>query len=291
MTENDNSHRNSTSFTVGAIALIFLALGYQTALFIHKASISRIISNSDSPDTVYVYETVPAASLDNNKDSIVRKSVRKESKHSAIAQNIKEKYGSKQVESFPFDPNTVTSDELVRLGFSRKQAQSIINYREAGGQFNRKEDFAKSYVVSDSTYRRLENFIRINKIDINHADSADFDRLPGIGPYYAAKLIEYRDKLGGYSHPEQIMDIHNFGQERYDNIKDLIELSEPKAFMIWSLPEDSLAMHPYLDRHAAHGIVIYRENNPMDKWDLNRLKDAGVISVSQFEKLSKCNIR
>lgn len=291
MTENDNSHRNSTSFTVGAIALIFLALGYQTALFIHKASISRIISNSDCPDTVYVYETVPFATLDKHKDSIVRKSIRKESKHSAIAQNIKEKYGSKRVESFPFDPNTVTSDELIRLGFSRKQAQSIINYREAGGQFNRKEDFAKSYVVSDSIYKRLENFIKINKIDINHADSADFDRLPGIGPYYAAKLIEYRNKLGGYSHPEQIMDIHNFGQERYDNIKDLIELSEPKAFMIWSLPEDSLAMHPYLDRHAAHGIVIYRENNPMDKWDLNRLKDAGVISVSQFEKLSKCNIR
>jgi hypothetical protein len=46
--------RPSASLVAGAIALVFLIIGYQAAVFIHKASIARIISNHDSPDTVFV---------------------------------------------------------------------------------------------------------------------------------------------------------------------------------------------------------------------------------------------
>ena len=50
-----DSKRPSASFVVGAVALLFLIVGYQAALFIHKASVARIIANHDEPDTVFVY--------------------------------------------------------------------------------------------------------------------------------------------------------------------------------------------------------------------------------------------
>lgn len=63
---------------------------------------------------------------------------------------------------FPFNPNTVPLDSLTLLGFSVKQAQTIIRYREKGGRFRRREDFAKIYTVSPQMYNRLAPYISIS---------------------------------------------------------------------------------------------------------------------------------
>ena len=147
---------------------------------------------------------------------------RRNAEHGEMAQRIYEAAKGRRVESFRFDPNTVSLSDLQRLGFSEKQAMAIDNYRAKGGRFRRKEDFAKSFVVADSVYRRLEPYIDIPKLDINAADSAAFDALPGIGPYFAARMVALREKLRGYSYPEQLLQIPNFGAERYEGLKDLI---------------------------------------------------------------------
>ena len=51
----------SSSFVAGSVALLFLIIGYQAALFIHKASVARIVANHDHPDTVYVFHEDPIA--------------------------------------------------------------------------------------------------------------------------------------------------------------------------------------------------------------------------------------
>ena len=45
----------SESFIVGVIAVVFLVIGYQTALFIHRAAVMKIAAGRDEPDTVYLY--------------------------------------------------------------------------------------------------------------------------------------------------------------------------------------------------------------------------------------------
>ena len=181
-------------------------------------------------------------------------------------------------------------EDLQRLGFSQKQAQSIINYRQAGGRFHRPSDFAKSFVVADSVYRRLEPYIQIPLLDINAADSTAFDQLLGIGPYYAAKMVEYREELKGYSYPEQLLDIWNFGQERLDGLKDLIEIGDSTPFSLWSLPEEELRGHPYIDRHAAHAIVLFRDNSPVEQWTVENLIKAGILDPENGTKLARCRI-
>ena len=298
------------SAVVGIVALVFLIIGYQTAIFVHSAAVAKIAANRDEPDTVYVYGVVQKDALSKmgDRENEVERdgyfegtsarsgatgcSVRKSSTHTPKAETVRSKLPRK-VESFRFNPNTVSKDDLQRLGFSEKQAQSIINYREKGGKFRRKSDFAKSFVVSDSVYKRLEPYIIIPKIDLNQADSAAFDALPGIGGWFASKMVAYRKSLGGYSYKEQLMDIKNFDQEKFDALKDLITVSKGsvKPLALWTLPADSLRRHPYIKNYeTARAIVLFRENNPKENWTVQNLCAAGILPPDQTQKLSLCKI-
>lgn len=318
----------SESFVVGVLALVFLIVGYQTALFVYRASVMKIVSHRDEPDTVYIYQT-----LDEDYHSIVdshsmslrdreqsennpvdlsgeascngrnavteprqvnfQTSVRKPAQHSPVAETVRQSAPRLQVESFRFNPNTASKEDFRRLGFSEKQAQSIINYREKGGTYRRKEDFAKSFVVSDSIYRRLEKYIDIPLVDLNLADSAAFDALPGIGGWFASRMVEYRNALGGYSYKEQLMDIYRFTEEKYRALEDLVTVSPEHTtpYPLWTLPADSLRLHPYIkDYETARSIVLYRENSPKDALTVTSLHEAGIISSEVAEKLSRCAI-
>lgn len=216
---------------------------------------------------------------------------RRQAKHSVSMEKIRA--ATRKVENFPFDPNTISVEDLQRLGFSQKQAASIDSYRQKGGRFRRAEDFSRSYVVADSVYRRLEPYISIPKVDINKVDSAAFDALPGIGPWFASKMVDYRRQLGGYSCPEQLMEIYNFTEDKYAALADLIECSSPSgSFDLWGLPVDSLRLHPHVRNYGtARAIVFYREHNPREKWTLQGLLDAGVIDEKQYRGLSLCIVK
>ena len=294
----------SASFVTGSIALVFLIIGYEVAVFIHKAAVTRIEANRDHPDTVYVYvdsgedateeETLSSALLRNPvranaPESVSPSVVRHNAKHSPVVEAVRAR--SRKVESFSFNPNTVSVEDLQRLGFSEKQALSIDNYRLKGGRFRRKEDFAKSYVVADSIYDRLEPYIVIPKLDINKADSTALLDLPGIGPYFAGKIVSYRTSLRGYSAPEQLMEIYHFDREKYDGLKDLITCSAPEPYPIWTLSEDELSKHPHISRTEAHSIVIYREHHTPSECTFEGLRKAGTLSEEHAGKLSLCKLQ
>ena len=313
MTPQKKNDGLSASFVTGALALVFLILGYQVALFVHKAALTRLVANRDQPDTVYVYVEAAQDSLpgdirpgeapalrrlnkrpmppEGREASPVRKTiVRKNAPHSPSAVRIREKAAPRKVESFRFNPNTVSVEDLQRLGFSEKQALSIDHYRQKGGRFRRPDDFAKSYVVADSVFRRLEPYIDIPLIDINRADSTALLSLPGIGPFFAGKMVEYRQRLGGYSSVEQLLEIWHFDQEKLDGMRDLICCSEPDAYPLWTLPEADLARHPYLSKAEAHSIVLYRDHHAPAECTLDGLKKAGVLSEAHFTALSRCRL-
>ena len=163
MSQQPEGKGPSTSFVIGAVALAFLITGYQTALFVHSAATLDIVARADRPDTVYVIERVPADADEGDPDSgrplsatsLSRRIVRRNGPHKPAVRQVRERYAARQYQSFPFDPNTVSIEDLERLGFTLRQAEAIDRYRTSGGRFRRKEDFAKSYVVEDSVFQRL----------------------------------------------------------------------------------------------------------------------------------------
>ncbi len=113
---------------------------------------------------------------------------------------------------YTFDPNTASEDKLLGLGLSKRQARTIINYRNTGARFYKPEDFRKIYGIDREIQDRLLPFIFIGEssrqdlsgrlagenkmivgddddhttgsvpeLDINHADPAD-DHTTGYVP-------------------------------------------------------------------------------------------------------------
>lgn len=314
-TERQTNHSVPATFRVGAIALIFLIIGYQVALFVYKASVARTVEKRTCPDTVYVVDRALAEEIllremedagggvsamdsgrsDAPSDCRMRKTadgsvtVRRSAPQPTRAEALVREHTPRCHESFRFNPNTVSVEDLMRLGFTQKQAQSIDNYRQKGGKFRRKDDFARSFVVADSVFERLEPYIDIPLVDINAADSAAFDALPGIGPWFAAKMVSYREELHGYSHAGQLMEIWRFDEEKYNALSDLITVGECEPYPLWTLPEEELRLHPYL-RHAAHAIALYRQSMPREAWTVERLHAEGAIDDDTFGKLRLCRI-
>ncbi|MCI6285061.1 helix-hairpin-helix domain-containing protein [Selenomonas sp.] len=59
-------------------------------------------------------------------------------------------------------------------------------------------------------------------ININTADEAELDKLPGVGPSTAQKIIEYRETEGQFASPEDIMKVKGIGKAKYEKMKDRI---------------------------------------------------------------------
>ena len=275
----------SNSAASGMVALVFLILGFQIAVFVMKvverpAQSEVIAEGVISADTAVVEEFPPAAvaKLSGRSAPKTGKSVPKP--YAAAAK--------RRIESFRFNPNTVSEEDLVRLGLSPKQAASIGNYRSKGGRFRKKEDFAKMYVVTDTLYSRLEPYIDIPRLELNAADSAALVQLKGIGPYYALKILDYRDKLGGFCNADQLMEVPGIDSARFSGLRDDIRVdsSAIRQIDIWRDSAALLALHPYIGEKWARRIERFRKVYDPSLWTLPNLLKDRVFTSNQLSRLS-----
>lgn len=197
-----------------------------------------------------------------------------------------------QQQLFTFDPNTASLNDLVRLGLRPKVAQTIINYRNKGGRFYKKEDFAKIYTLSEQDYKRLLPYIKISEnsqrqyaaaaknfssrpgsdssarpypqkqnkpVLVNTAGTEELMQLRGIGNGYANRIIKYRDILGGYYKIEQLKEVYGMTDSLYEAIKPfiVIEPQHIKTIPINSAGEQELYKHPYIRKMAKY-VISYR---------------------------------
>ena len=192
-------------------------------------------------------------------------------------------------ESFAFDPNTVSVADLQRLGLSERQAESIENYRSKGGRFRSKEDFRKMYVVSDTLFARLEAYIDIPKLELNRADSAALVALRGIGPYYARKILDYRERLGGFVDAAQLLEIEGIDADRLASFSEDVTVDAKKIRKIdlWHASDTVLARHPYIGAKGARSVLRYRQLYDSARWTLPDLAKERALLPENIEKLKK----
>ncbi len=62
------------------------------------------------------------------------------------------------------------------------------------------------------------------KINLNTATLEQLDTLPNIGPALAQRIIEYRDKAGGFKTIEEITQVKGIGEATFAKIKELITI-------------------------------------------------------------------
>lgn len=183
-------------------------------------------------------------------------------------------------ELFYFDPNNLTRDDMRRLGFSDRLSRTVENYLLRGGRFVRKEDMMKIYGMTDSMYASIHAFIRLDIkenidypsdtrevvkdiIDLNHADSMQLRKLPGIGTVLSKRIILYRELLGGFYHTSQLTEVYGISDELYNQLKELVTADTNNIIKIDILNAsfNDLLRHPYINYNMAGRISGFVKNH------------------------------
>ena len=143
-------------------------------------------------------------------------------------------------ELFPFNPNGVSYNDLMRLGLPSRVSSTLIHYREKGGHFYRKEDLKKIYGLSPDSYERLEPYIRLeeyagnnNSVAFNSSTRTEIQNtqnnivLENFDPNTATEntllnlgleknsvknLLKYREKGGIFRKKEDLKKLYSFSE-------------------------------------------------------------------------------
>lgn len=293
-----------------------------------------------------------------------------------------------EVDLIAFNPDTLSAKGWVKLGFSPKEATSILKYKKMVGGFDSPETIKKSYVISNEAYERLlphmvfesmhinrdnnisnegcyalivlksdhpvygefqdfdsllliknsgefkycENIYETedeaksllkskfsgeglvesvncelgfwiypnrkkNKqiittnlpksiIEINTADTSEFKTLKGIGIYYAKKIVNFRNKLGGFYSVDQLKEVYGIDQELISNNLGRFKVDDSKVVKlnINQLSDKELKKHPYISWQVANSIYFYRLNHGEYK-SIEEITKSDVVTPELYEKL------
>ena len=93
-------------------------------------------------------------------------------------------------------------------------------------------------------------------VSLAHADTTLLQRVPGIGPYYARRIVEYRERLGGFYDVHQLLEIDGFPEEALDYMD--IGTTEISRLNVNRLTLAQLRRHPYISYYQAKAIIDFR---------------------------------
>ena len=218
--------------------------------------------------------------------------------------DTKERSVFQQTELFPFNPNGLPEEDWVRLGLSPAQAKSIKKFESKGGTFRKKEDVKKLFVISPEKYLQLEPYIVIPEFsgdttktfrkkesnvvyELNSADTSILVRVKGIGPVFAARIVAYRNKLGGFHHKEQLKEVYGVDDEKYSLIQAsfTVDSSYISKININTVEIAELRKHPYFTSGLATALVNYRKmHGPYQQ--LKDIMNCRLVNAELYRKIA-----
>ena len=120
-------------------------------------------------------------------------------------------------------------------------------------------------------------------ISLNVADTTMLKRIPGIGSYYAGKIVRYRERLGGFVNVTQLKEIDGLPP----HIEDWFKVDEAvitERLRINHADFKALVRHPYLNYEQVKVITNYiRLHGPLKGFEDLRLSKE--FSEKDFERL------
>lgn len=220
---------------------------------------------------------------------------------------VKEKSIEKQGELFVFNPNDVSGEDLVRLGFSEKLAQTMLKFRSKGGTFREPDDLKKLYGLSPKLYERLKAYILIPAkprrdttqftfkktkpervkvmLDLNSADSAALVSLRGIGPAFTKRILKYRTVLGGFYSVEQLREVYGMTDSLYALIAPqlIADTLQIHKIPVNTVDAATLRKHFYFNYQVTSAIINYR--NKHGRVTRKDLIEMGVFTEEKLKKI------
>jgi competence protein ComEA len=235
--------------------------------------------------------------------------------------NKKETYEIKGA-LFAFDPNTLPTQGWQKLGVRDKTIATIQNYLSKGGRFKSPDDIKKIYGLFPNEAERLLPYVKIadynntnntsnnfnanqntnpsnynntqankpkytSNIDVNVADTTMLIALPGIGAKLAMRIINYRNKLGGFTSVNQLGETYGLPDSTFQKIKNRLSCNSTNItkYNINTADVNTLKMHPYIKWNIANAIVQYRTQHG-NFTTIADIKKIEIIDDALFSKIA-----
>ncbi len=210
------------------------------------------------------------------------------------------------IKGFLFNPNTASKQQLEKLGLRQKTIESIIKFQTNNWQFKTKADVKKLYTLEPEEFDQLEKFIDLPatkpgftktefsktnykpiSVEINIADTIAFEKLKGIGPALARRIVEYRTKLGGFYSIAQLGEVFGVEDSVLQKCKAQLQINKNKIvpIKINEVLFQTLQTHPYANNGLAFMLLQFRRKNGSFK-NIEQLKSIEGINTKQLEKLA-----
>ena len=194
------------------------------------------------------------------------------------------------IKLYPFNPNFITDYKGYKLGMSLEEINRLFMYRAANKYVNSSEEFQKITLVSDSLLQTISpyfkfpewivtaknskqinnfqntenNFKEITIKDLNTVTINELKTVNGIGDKLSARIIKFRDKLGGFLIDDQLYDVYGLDVEVVQRVfKKYKVLKKPEIskININTASLDDIAKIVYIQKGVAQRIVEYRNSN------------------------------
>lgn len=226
-------------------------------------------------------------------------------------------YSKSKGELFYFDPNTLSAEGWQKLGLRDKTISTIQNYLSKGGKFRKPEDLQRIYGLFPNEFERIAPYINIaassetsnykdfadkpstesqpaktytprySVVDVNTADTSALIALPGIGSKLAMRIINFRDKLGGFYSTNQVAETFGLPDSTFQKIKQYLKAdnNSVRKININNATLDELKVHPYIKYALANPIIAYRnEHGPFVR--VEDLKKVMVVTDEIYNKIA-----
>lgn len=114
--------------------------------------------------------------------------------------------------------------------------------------------------ATNTTYTSKKTFSGV--VDINQSNAEQWQQLPGIGAGYANKIVNFREKLGGFYSVEQIKETYGLPDSTFQKIKIHLKASPIlRTININNVTQEELSRHPYCKTNHAKLIINYRDTH------------------------------
>ena len=217
-----------------------------------------------------------------------------------------------------FNPDTTTAEQWEQMGVSSIVAERIEKFTSRGGRIRTVADLQKMYGIDTSVARQIAEFIQAPAVaprkmtewkkfekypprefpakpfktekivDLNSADSAEVETLPGIGPTLTMRIIRYRDALGGFVSPDQLKEVYGLMRDTavFEKLLSRIHIdpSSVKKLNINTATYEQLKKHPYLSPPIAGAIVNYRKKHGAYK-SVSDLSSTGALDAVRIKRI------
>lgn len=211
---------------------------------------------------------------------------------------------------FPFNPNYISDYKGYQLGISTEQLDRLHEYRNQGRFVKSAAEFQEVTQISDSLLQilspyfkfpewndktpafqkqtaRQSNIESVEVLDLNSATAQDLTQIRGIGPTLSARIIKFRDRLGGFLVEEQLYDVYGLESEVVSRALERFQVKTVPTIEkmdINTASAEELAKLVYINFELASEIVAHRnQNGPFSK--LDEIRNVTSFPIERFERI------